>query len=233
VCTHCQAVSAEATIRGQANSCVGCAQIRKPCPGYPFQLELQIRQYGAQPLPTTTTTTTTTTSAASTAAVPKVKREEDTNDEALRKVLLATRPITPPPRYDIQHQSLCFFLNLFCFQAGRLYAFPVFDFLPDILKTTSQDSSIYDATLAVSRLTLADQYSGKDVRLQTAREYGLALSKTQAIIKDSVTNIQDETVLSVWLLGLYEVTLTDTDRWVRPNVAIDDQRCADPWSANT
>jgi hypothetical protein len=150
-------------------------------------------------------TTTPTTSSQSTAADPRIKREEDTNDEAFRKILLATRAITPPPRYDIKHQSLCFFLNLFCFQAGRLYAFPVFDFLPDILKTTTQDSSIYDATLAVSRLTLADRYSGKDVRLQTAREYGLALSRTQATIRDSATNVQDETVLSVWLLGLYEV----------------------------
>ncbi|KAK5194491.1 hypothetical protein LTR99_002992 [Exophiala xenobiotica] len=58
--------------------------------------------------------------------------------------------------------------------------------------------------MAVSRLTLADRYSGKDVRLQTGREYGQALSLTNTTIRESAANIQDETVLAVWLLGLYE-----------------------------
>ncbi|KIW95233.1 uncharacterized protein Z519_03817 [Cladophialophora bantiana CBS 173.52] len=59
--------------------------------------------------------------------------------------------------------------------------------------------------MAVSRMTLADRYSGKDVRLQTGREYGHALSLTNATIRDTVASIQDETVLAVWLLGLYEM----------------------------
>ncbi|OAL18299.1 hypothetical protein AYO22_10877 [Fonsecaea multimorphosa] len=59
--------------------------------------------------------------------------------------------------------------------------------------------------MAVSRMTLADRYSGKDVRLQTGREYGVALSLTNATIRDTAASIQDETVLAVWLLGLYEM----------------------------
>jgi len=117
----------------------------------------------------------------------------------------AHRSITPPLRYDIHHQSICFFLNLFCFQASRLYSFPVLDFLPGMLQNSSPTSCIHQAAMAVSRMTLADRYSGKDVRLQTGQEYGRALSFTNATIRDSSTNIQDETVVSVWLLGLYEL----------------------------
>lgn len=60
--------------------------------------------------------------------------------------------------------------------------------------------------MAVSRMTLADRYSGKDVRLQTGKEYGHALSLTNATIRDNNASIQDETVIAVWLLGLYEVS---------------------------
>jgi hypothetical protein len=118
----------------------------------------------------------------------------------------APRSISPPPRYDVQHQSLCFFVNLFCFQAGRLYSFPVLDFLPEVLQQVNPSSCLYQAANAVSRLTLADRYSGKDVRLQTGREYGHALSLTNATIRDTSASIQDETLLAVWLLGLYEVS---------------------------
>ncbi|KEF56065.1 uncharacterized protein A1O9_07646 [Exophiala aquamarina CBS 119918] len=59
--------------------------------------------------------------------------------------------------------------------------------------------------MAVSRMTLADQYSGKDIRLQTGKEYGYALKLANATIRDNAASIQDETVVAVWLLGLYEM----------------------------
>ena len=123
----------------------------------------------------------------------------------MQKLPPAQRLISPTLRYDIQHQSLCFFLNLFCFQAGRLYSFPVLDFLPDMLRSAKDGSCIQKSAMAVSRMTLADRYSGKDVRLQTGKEYGQALSLTNSTIRDSKASIEDETVLAVWLLGLYEV----------------------------
>ncbi|RMZ92411.1 hypothetical protein DV736_g330, partial [Chaetothyriales sp. CBS 134916] len=109
-----------------------------------------------------------------------------------------------PPKYDIQHQSVCFFLHLFCFQAGKLYSFPVIDFIPLVLRRAPADSPISLAVAAVSRLTLADQYSGTDVRLQSGHEYSNAITSTMASLKDSKVATQDATVVAVWLLGLYE-----------------------------
>jgi hypothetical protein len=81
----------------------------------------------------------------------------------------------------------------------------VLDFLPDLIRTAPDGSCLQQAATAVSRMTLADRYSGKDVRLQTGKEYGMALAQTNATIRDTKASIQDETVLAVWLLGLYEV----------------------------
>lgn len=212
--------------------CKRCALIRKPCPGYPFQVQLQIRtssegspkdaslgsQFVGPSLPPTQPTVTgqkssssSPTSSADPGATGKpqssqIKTENAESDSSLQKLAPAHRSISPPPRYDIQHQSLCFFLNLFCFQAGRLYSFPVLDFLPGMLQNADDHSCIHKAAMAVSRITLADRYSGKDVRLQTGREYGHALSLTNTTIRDNVASIKDETVIAVWLLGLYEVS---------------------------
>ena len=204
--------------------CKRCAQIRKPCPGYPFQVQLSIRapqedtssgpslteQLPSAPLPPIRSTvlgrkSTSSSTHTGTSLSNILKIEENPNQSSLAKFAPAQRSISPPLRYEIQHQSLCFFLNLFCFQAGRLYSFPVLDFLPDMLRGAKDGTCIQKAAMAVSRMTLADRYSGKDVRLQTGREYGQALSLTNATIRDTRASIEDETVLAVWLLGLYEV----------------------------
>lgn len=80
------------------------------------------------------------------------------------------------------------------------------DFLPDLIQKSDPESGIYQAATAVSRLALADRYSGHDIRLQTGGDYGRALSLTNATIRKTAGDIRDETVLAVWLLGLYEVS---------------------------
>ena len=53
-------------------------------------------------------------------------------------------------------------------------------------------------------MTLADQYSGTDVRLQTGHDYSRALKSTMASIRNPSSATSDSTVVAVWLLGLYE-----------------------------
>ena len=116
-----------------------------------------------------------------------------------------SRSITPPPKYDIQHQATCFFLNLFSFQASKKYGIPILDFLPDMLDQSKAHTAIYAASTAVSRMTLADQYSGSDARLLTNHEYTKALKSVARIMSDEKEAVKDEAVTAVWLLGLYEV----------------------------
>ena len=204
--------------------CRRCAQIRKPCPGYPFQIQLDLR-IPPQPTPTpihpAIKDEATPSISPDGARVPleelipvhsrqrEKKRERRIKSEdssELISLYQAPEHRTPesPPKYDVQHQSVCYFVNLFCFQAGRLYSFAILDFLPDILQHAEPSSAVHLAATAVSRMTLADQYSGQDVRLQTGKEYGDALAVTMSAIRDPVQNLLDDTVVAVWLLGLYE-----------------------------
>lgn len=116
-----------------------------------------------------------------------------------------SRSITPPPKYDVQHQATCFFLNLFSFQASKKYGIPILDFLPEMLNNSAQNTAIYAASKVVSRVTLADRYSGKDLRLQTGEDYTKALKSVHNTMSNENEAIKDEAVTAVWLLGLYEV----------------------------
>lgn len=115
------------------------------------------------------------------------------------------RSITPPPKYNVQHQATCFFLNLFSFQASKKYGIPILDFLPDMLDKSQEHTAIYAASKAVSRVTLADRYSGKDTRLQTSDDYTKALKLVSYTMSNEDEAVKDEAVTAVWLLGLYEV----------------------------
>jgi len=199
------------------------------CPGYPFQIELDLRiptasaadvavqhgppvqQQGLPPLPTPTSSTISASPVSAghikdnTARVElkEIKAEDDHN----KVVLLHSTPrqqVESPPRYDIQHQSLCFFVNLFCLQGSKLYSFPILDFVPSLLQESSPGSPLSLAATAVSRMTLADQYSGKDIRLETGRDYGDALAYAARSIRDPTKAVEDETIMTVWLLGTYE-----------------------------
>lgn len=130
-------------------------------------------------------------------------KQEEQDGTSLFIAALGNRPESPP-KYNIRHQAICFFMNLFCWQAGRLYSFPVLDFLPHVLSTASEKSPIHVAVTAVSRMALADQYSGKDPRLLSVKEYTAALTLSQKAIQDPNASTKDDTVVAVWLLGLYE-----------------------------
>ncbi|KAK5937752.1 hypothetical protein PMZ80_009881 [Knufia obscura] len=124
--------------------------------------------------------------------------------DVLKVPMHQSKSITPPPKYDVQHQATCFFLNLFSFQASKKYGIPILDFLPDMLNHSAQHTAIYAASKAVSRVTLADRYSGKDIRLQTGHDYAKALKSVSHTMSNESEAIKDETVTAVWLLGLYE-----------------------------
>lgn len=79
------------------------------------------------------------------------------------------------------------------------------DFLPDMLGNATNHLAIQQASKAVSRMTLADRYSGCDARLQSSVEYAKALKSVATTISDVNEAVTDEAVTAVWLLGLYEV----------------------------
>lgn len=235
--------------------CRKCAQIRKPCPGYPFSIELHIRPdttpHNPQPaevpinppvqrhesLPSSQNTFFDIPSSVRSTSTPPVYTpapqfradvfhpqapretrllsikdetyEQDYDFNLLDAPQYRAKSISPPPKYDVQHQATCFFLNLFSFQASKLYGIPVLDFLPDMIGNATENVAIQYASKAVSRMTLADRYSGYDTRLQTSDDYAKALNSVANTMSDVNQAVTDEAVTAVWLLGLYEVGCTD------------------------
>lgn len=95
---------------------------------------------------------------------------------------------------------------MFSYQASKLYGIPILDFLPNMLDESTQNPALQYASKAVSRMTLADRYSGLDARLDTRDEYAKALKCVSKVMSDQQEAIKDEAVTAVWLLGLYEVS---------------------------
>ena len=198
--------------------CKRCAQIRKTCPGYPYQIRFDLlvppedgqsqvnvkRESGfVSPSGISTSGVDNPTSLCKSLEGDDNIKQEEQDGDSLSIAASQLRPESPP-KYNIRHQSICFFMNLFCWQAERLYSFPVLDFLPHVLSTASEQSPIHVAATAVSRMALADQYSGKDPRLLSVKEYTAALTLSQKAILDPNASTRDDTVVAVWLLGLYE-----------------------------
>ncbi|KAK5104294.1 hypothetical protein LTS08_002181 [Lithohypha guttulata] len=73
-----------------------------------------------------------------------------------------------------------------------------------MLEHSAQNTAIQQASRAVSRMALADRYSGQDVRLQTDSEYMKALQRVSETMTDESEALKDELITAVWLLGLYE-----------------------------
>lgn len=135
---------------------------------------------------------------------PLLKDETVKKEHEAVQLYRAPEHVQSPPKYNVEHQSICFFVNLFCSQGEKRYNFAVLDFLPGMLTNAAPDSAASKAALAVSRMALADQYSGADVRLQTGEEYGEALILASKRLRDPMKAREDDTFLAVWLLSTYE-----------------------------
>lgn len=94
-----------------------------------------------------------------------------------------------------------------------------------MLRTSESHTAIQKASKAVSRMTLADQYSGRDIRLETYADYANALLCVKDTISVETEAVKDEAITAVWLLSLYEVwssligqqsTIANSDRLFTP-----------------
>lgn len=76
---------------------------------------------------------------------------------------------------------------------------------------STDNPAIQYASKAVSRMTLADQYSGYDSRLRSSDDYARALNSVACAMSDVNEAVTDEAVTAVWLLGLYEASVSNSN----------------------
>lgn len=122
-----------------------------------------------------------------------------------------SRSCTPAPSKEL-HLSLedlavARFVHDYVVASGdRSVPFGYFDFLPRVYCTNKVGSSINTAIEAVALANFSRRcHLHSDVTTTAATRYGKALALTHAALRDPVTMLSHETVLSCHLLGLYEV----------------------------
>ncbi|KAH0844674.1 hypothetical protein FOPE_09743 [Fonsecaea pedrosoi] len=80
------------------------------------------------------------------------------------------------------------------------------NFLSGMVSEAGQDSSIVLACRAIGHAFLTRNIDTPETRSKRAATYGQALKATNMALEHPVLQTQDETLASVWLLSLYEVS---------------------------
>lgn len=81
----------------------------------------------------------------------------------------------------------------------------IFNAIPDVLSKAEEKSALYQACNAVARAYMATITRTSKATSDRAKAYGFALMATRSAIQDPQRCKSDNTLLAVWLLGLYEV----------------------------
>lgn len=81
----------------------------------------------------------------------------------------------------------------------------IFNVIPGILSKAEEKSALYQASNAVARAYMATITRTSKATSDRTKAYGSALMATRSAIQDPERCKSDNTLLAVWLLGLYEV----------------------------
>ena len=85
----------------------------------------------------------------------------------------------------------------------RCYGF--LDFLPALYHETNEASCLFSATNAVAMAYMTNIYR-KGAWSRTHQViYGQALTATKEAVEDPLLRVRDDTIIAIWLLGIYEV----------------------------
>ncbi|KAJ9486494.1 hypothetical protein VN97_g6839 [Penicillium thymicola] len=83
----------------------------------------------------------------------------------------------------------------------------IFNTIPEVLSKAEEKSALYQACNAVARAYMATITRTSKATSDRAIAYGSALMATRSAIQDPQRCKSDNTLLAVWLLGLYELLL--------------------------
>ena len=109
---------------------------------------------------------------------------------------------------DLEAQATTLFVANYVFKSHDGGA-TFYDFVPEILATAGDESPLRYAVNAVGLANLASRTGSSALMLLSSKEYHLALCRLNEALQSSDTASQDDTLATVSLLGLYEVSWSD------------------------
>ncbi|KAJ5445006.1 hypothetical protein N7491_001088 [Penicillium cf. griseofulvum] len=102
----------------------------------------------------------------------------------------------------------------------------IYDTVPDVLSKAEEESALYQACNAVACAYMANITRTSKATSDRAKTYGIALMAIRSTIQNPQQCKSDNTLLAIWLLGLYELLLgtrNDTEPVATPGWQIHNQ----------
>ncbi|KAL7933073.1 hypothetical protein V8C35DRAFT_59449 [Trichoderma chlorosporum] len=191
-CSNCRAVKKKCD-RG-VSTCRRCLRIGAVCEGYRDNFDLTFRDQTKQVIRRSNQKDGKAKSPAtgkSLAAKPSGQPDES------KSLFMSTLSV------PITDQAVCFFFLNFVLTdpisgGGHL------EYLPDIYDAITRDLALPTVVAAIGMAGIANLRRNRNLLLAANAQYLLAIQLTQAALLDETLRIQDQTLVSILLLALYE-----------------------------
>jgi hypothetical protein len=101
--------------------------------------------------------------------------------------------------------ATCFFFKNYALD-DHSFSSGTFHYLTDIYRRETVSTPLADAVVSIGTAGLAHFYKDPSVMVNANRNYSSALSSVSILLRDSTSAKEDQTLMAVVLLGVYEVS---------------------------
>ncbi|KAJ8121583.1 hypothetical protein ONZ43_g2001 [Nemania bipapillata] len=180
-------------------TCNQCAKSRRQCPGYKDDFDLVFRNE-------TKATERRVQRATKKALGLKAEKQNPSLNDLLGMSTLGNLTVVPSSKVTIEEHARCLFISNFVLMPFDARTVGYLDFVLPLLKEEGPDSHIQHAFKACALAFLYNRRGGGNGCWDKALvEYSMALSRTNAALRDTETQQSDATLAAVLLLGMFEV----------------------------
>jgi hypothetical protein len=109
---------------------------------------------------------------------------------------------------DTNSRLMALFMSRVCARVNNQTAVGFLAFLPSMVTkaaSSNEESGLVFTCHAISYAFIANAYRTPEARSRRSLAYGKALQITNAALDDTIARVKDETLVSIWLLSMYEV----------------------------
>ncbi|KAL7893566.1 hypothetical protein HDV64DRAFT_262430, partial [Trichoderma sp. TUCIM 5745] len=197
-CTNCRAVKKKCD--HGVPTCRRCLRTGAVCGGYRDDLDLMFRDQTRQVIRRVNQAERRAKSpAAATQLVSKAMEAEPSGQPEESKLLF-----TSTPSVSITDQAVSFFFLNFVL-TDPISGGGHFEYLPYIYDAITRDLALPTAVAAIGMAGIANLRSNRHMLLAAHAQYLLAIKLTHAALVDETLRVQNQTLVSILLLALYEI----------------------------
>ena len=113
-------------------------------------------------------------------------------------------PILPSFSFSLEDQAVCHFFTNYVYNKSTTRR-GHFEFLPGIFAKNDPDSPVVEIMTSLGMSGLSNVQRAPEAKAISTQKYAAALRGVNTLLRDPERATEDETLITVLLLGLYEV----------------------------